>query len=479
VKTIVHRKIATVLIYLSAAAVASGFMVEFDIRNGTRGEILLYWLALSAVPLLFVFAYPRYLFADPATQEHRQRFAAAVNGIGATAGTLFFPFMALPFWENPMHDVDSMALLLLPLLVLPIFLVAALFLLLRNKSSLAIFASLLFWPYWFVYALANLNRWFEGSSVHAAFYFLCFISPVLFAFSAGALPYRPALAHSAALLGVLSAPWVYWSVRNSVLGNVWITFNAPDRELPHFSMLRNELIIFAVLLIVLATTVAAFRLLPAHWKLGKLPLREQTWPAIAISIIVLACWFSQSVLPYRLSGAVRRSGSPILQILHVEKHGLQFHESCVSVWAPARRPLSVSFSGNDRRLFQYRFQQEYASGQILPEPLAERVRAMVHPDDRTNKRRDEIKPLRAWNVEGWYFTAEGAGLQAYTTNTGSTPPQEIIDLFWDLEKLPRSTPNESDLKDVCLGFCYDPLSGLGYLYAGDRCFYNGNDIVCR
>jgi len=453
-------------------------MVEFDMRYGTRSEILLCWLALSAVPLLFVFAYSRYLFANSATQEHRERLAAAVNGVGAAAGTLFFPFMALPFWENPMHDVDSVALLLIPLLVLPIFLVAALFLLLRNRSGLAVFASVLFWPYWFVYALANLNRWFEGSAVHAAFYFLSFISPVLFAFAAGAVPYRPALAHSAALFGVLSAPWLYWSVRGSVLGNVWVMFNAPDRDLPQFSMLHNELIILDVLLIVLATTVAAFRLLPAHWKLRKLPLRERTWPAVAICIIVLACWFSQSVLPYRLPGAVTHSGWPILQILHVEKHGLQFHESCVSVWAPPRRPLSVSFSGNDRRLFQYRFQQEHASGQI-PEPLAERVRAMVHSDDPANKQRDEVKPLRAWNVEGWYFTAEGAGLQAFTTNTRSTPPQEIIDLFWDLEKIPRSTVSRSDLKDVCLGFCYDALSGLGYLYAGDRCFSNGDDIVCR
>jgi hypothetical protein len=478
VKTIVHRKITTALIYLSAAVVASGFTIEFDVRYGTRREILLYWLALSAVPLLFVFAYPRYLFATPSTQEHRERLAAAVNSIGAVAGTLFFPFMALPFWENPMHDVDTVALLLLPLLILPNFLVAAIFLLLRNKSRLAVLASILFWPYWFVYALANLNRWFQGSSVHAAFYFLCFLSPALFAFAAGALPYRSALAHLTALLGVLSAPWVYWSVRDSGLGNVWIMFNVPDRDLRQFSMLRNEVIILAVLLIVLATTVAAFRLFPAHWRLRKLPLCEQTWPAIVISIIVLAIWFSQSVIPYRLPGAVRYSGWPILQILHVKKRGLQFHEICVSVWGPPRRPLSVSFSGNDRRLFQYRFQQKYASGE-MPEPLAERVRAMVHPDDHTNKQWDEIKPLRAWSAEGWYFTAEGAGLKAYTTDTGSTPPRGIVDLFWDLEKVPRSSVSESDLKDVCLGFCYDPLSGLGYLYAADRCFNNGHDIVCR
>jgi hypothetical protein len=71
------------------------------------------------------------------------------------------------------------------------------------------------------------------------------------------------------------------------------------------------------------------------------------------------------------------------------------------------------------------------------------------------------------------------GLKAYTTANGSAPPQEIVALFDDLEKLPRSSEGQSDRKDLCLGFCYDPLSELGFLYANHRCFSDGHGTVCR
>ena len=76
-------------------------------------------------------------------------------------------------------------------------------------------------------------------------------------------------------------------------------------------------------------------------------------------------------------------------------------------------------------------------------------------------------------------STEGVGLQAYATDKGSIPPQEIVDLFRDLEKIPRSQETQSEMRDVCLGFCYDPLSGLGSLYANHRCFNNGHGVVCR
>jgi hypothetical protein len=242
--------------------------------------------------------------------------------------------------------------------------------------------------------------------------------------------------------------------------------------------LYAELTIFAIALIALAITTAALRLLPSHWQFRKLPVCERTWPALAISLLVLALWFSQSVMPYRIPGAVDYSQWPILQILHVEKRGLQFHETCMSVWGRPGQPLSVTLTGNNRRLFQYRFQEKHASGQ-MPDSLVERVRAMVHSSDRAKEKRDAVKPLRAWNVDGWYFTAEGVGLKAYATDKGSIPPQEIVDLFRDLEKIPRSQETQSEMRDVCLGFCYDPLSGLGSLYANHRCFNDGHGVVCR
>ncbi len=178
-----------------------------------------------------------------------------------------------------------------------------------------------------------------------------------------------------------------------------------------------------------------------------------------------------------MPGAVDYSDWPILQILHVEKSGLQFHETCVSV--RGRHSFSVSTSWNYRRLFQYRFQQRSASGQ-LPESLMERVRAMAQPSGHANEKWDTVKPVREWKVDGWYFSGEGIGLKAYTTDKGNTPPQETVDLFHDLERIPLSPETKSEMKDVCLGFCYDPLSGWGFLFANQRCSNgDGHGVVCR
>lgn len=183
-------------------------------------------------------------------------------------------------------------------------------------------------------------------------------------------------------------------------------------------------------------------------------------------------------MPYRIPGAVDYSGWPILQILHVEKRGLQFHESCLSVWGYRGHPLHVSVSSNHRRLFEYRFQQESASGQ-LSDALTEHVRTAIQSLQGTRKDWDAVKPLRAWNTDGWYISGEGIGLKAYASDKGATPPQEIVGLFDDLEKISRSRETRSDRKDVCLGFCYDPLSGLGFLYANHRCRNESDGVVCR
>ena len=193
-------------------------------------------------------------------------------------------------------------------------------------------------------------------------------------------------------------------------------------------------------------------------------------------------WFCQSVMPYRIPGAVDYSAWPILQILHVEKRGLQFHETRVSVSGRRVRseyfPRSARFSGNDRRLVHYRFLERASTGQIS-DALSERVRAFLTSSNQPQPTWDPVKPIRNWNADNWYVIAEGAGLKAYTKENGSVPPPEIVNLFNDLEKLPQSSWSQSERKDVCLGFCYDPLSEMGYLYANHRCFNDGHGVVCR
>jgi hypothetical protein len=184
-------------------------------------------------------------------------------------------------------------------------------------------------------------------------------------------------------------------------------------------------------------------------------------------------------MPYRIPGALDYSSWPILQILHVQKHGLQFHERCVKVWGRRGVPESVSFSLNDRRLFEYRFQQKFARAE-LSKSLGEHVAALIQSPKPVKSNRDAITPLRRWNDEGWYVMGEDMGLRVYTKENQLTPPQEVVDLFDELKKLPRTNESSEDIKDVCLGFCYDPLSGLGALYANHRCRWEETGVVeCR
>src|SRR6516162_921887 len=182
--------------------------------------------------------------------------------------------------------------------------------------------------------------------------------------------------------------------------------------------------------------------------------------------------------PYRIPGAVDYSTWPILQILHVRKQGLQFHEMCINVWGHRGFPEAVSVSRNDRRLFQYRFQQGLAHVEV-PKVVGERIAPLIQSLKTVKSNREPIKPLRGWNDEGWYVAGEEVELEVYTKENQVRPPQEVVELFHDLENLPRSQQTSEGRKDVCLGFCYDPLSGLGALFANHRCRWEETRVVCR
>lgn len=474
------RSKITPVIYLSTATACSLFMLGRNADAGGRwSAFLLIWLLVAAVPLLFLFAYSRFLFAE-STSRGQRKVAAIVSGLGGILATTLFSFLATPFWKNPVRNLgDSMVYLLVAIAVLAIFLVAAVFLLLSKQSSLAIVAAILFWPYWLVLALIFVDRWFQDSGIHAAYYFLCFAAPVLFTAAAGAALRRSFVAHVLALAGIIGAPFLYSDVvKGNGYDNVWLLFNQPDNRFAVYPLYTVPAIL-SVALLALAFSTAVERLLPARWHIGKYSLRDQTWPGLIVCFVVMAIWFSRSVMPYRIPGAVDYSDYPVLQILHVEKHGLQFHERCFNVyWLRPYRPISVSFSSSDRRLFQYRFQEKGASLQPPP-ALVERIQEIVKSSAHGARQWDVVKPLWNWNAEGWYFFLQGSCLRAYGTATGTAPPHEVVDLFQQLNDVPRTGESGSGLKDVCLGFCYDPRSAMGSLYSNHRCFNDGHGVVCR
>src|SRR6267143_5148532 len=122
------RKALTILIYSLAAVAASLFWVT-RAQDGLGSKALLGWLFLFPAPLLFVFAYPRFLFVSTPPETSRQRPAVILHGFGAVIATILFVVLGSAFWKNPLRDADSMLLFAVPIVAEPIFLVAALSLL--------------------------------------------------------------------------------------------------------------------------------------------------------------------------------------------------------------------------------------------------------------------------------------------------------------------------------------------------------------
>jgi len=245
--------------------------------------------------------------------------------------------------------------------------------------------------------------------------------------------------------------------------NTWITFNLPNTT-PEFldDVLSAKVKILFVVTVVSSTVVCMFRLLPAAWMLKGIPIRERTWPSIAFCLLVVASWYCTSVSPYRIPLIVDGT-QPELVILHVNKKGRVFRETAVRVFRDGR----FFIGSNYRRLFHYRFEDSVTSG-VLPEPFTARVRALTQSGELTGIRTGPAVPLRARNAEGWYVRTR-QGILAFSTEYGTWPPLEVTDMFHRLESVEPSEKRLGTQSDVCFGFCYDPLAGMGIVYLNDRC----------
>jgi hypothetical protein len=257
--------------------------------------------------------------------------------------------------------------------------------------------------------------------------------------------------------------------------NSWIALNASGQREYANLVLIAKLRILAVALIVVAVVLSVLRLLPATWALRKRPVRDRTWPAFAVCLLILTMWFCSAATPYRMPGIVD-AVPPELAVLHVEKRGLQFHETSISVYKDSR----FFISRNNRRLFRYQFEESSFWG-VLPAPTFQKASSLAQSPQLKGVRTQPPKALRAWNAEGWYVLGKGAQVLAFTSEYGTAPSKEIVDLFHEIEGLrPTEKLGTNSVKDVCLGFCYDPLAGLGFVYANNRCFTDRNGKTrCR
>ena len=259
------------------------------------------------------------------------------------------------------------------------------------------------------------------------------------------------------LMGLVGAllVWPYFRLAefNGFTFSSWVIFNLPDGSYDsRCSTLIATLTILSIGSLFAATAYSALRLTPRTWHVGKLPLRNRAWPGFAISFLFLTGWYLTSISPYQIPIYDIHQIRPIVSVLHVEKHGLQFHETSLAFY----RDGQFYFAHDDRKLFQYRFQGTLAKG-VLAEESFRRLNGVANsPPEFRGANVASYIPPRAWNADRWFVFVEGRAARKPINVELTVAPKEVVTLFYDVQNLPLEWTKKTTKRDVCLGFCYDP-----------------------
>lgn len=304
-----------------------------------------------------------------------------------------------------------------------------------------------------------------GLSVWSVEWIAFLLSPLVLIGSVLFLPRKPSIGFVLAAIGsALAIFWVF-ATESRAYRNSWIALNASwdDPDVPGYigySLLR--IVSSAVSLTTLIW--AGTQLLP--WQVNRRPANQRMWPAIAISLISILTWFILFVSPYR-QPIIVDAVAPELGILHVQKDGLTFHETRVTVYHDSRFFLVRS----DRKLFRYSFTEKAYEG-LLDDDLRAELKAVLELPELKRTQTKSPRALMARKGEGWYTEMATFAITASTTENGVSPPAEVVQFFRKLEKSSSSNSGpQYVVRDVCLGFCYDPKAGLGYRAENQRCGY--------
>jgi hypothetical protein len=307
------------------------------------------------------------------------------------------------------------------------------------------------------------HGWYEGSWFEAPwlndlrdpYVSAALLAAVILVFASVRVFLTPKLGYIMGLTAALLA-WPFFlrnELRDYRLFNSWVALNFSDRLAS--GLPGAKLTILAVVLLLLATWSCLVRLAPARWCIGRAPLRDRTWPAFVISLLVVAVWYLTAVTLYRpiYPGGIH----PCLSVVHVEKHGLQFRETTVAVMRDWRFYVVHA----DRRLLQYSF-EDLGSVGYVPEEAFRSLQAFIDlPEFRSSpedprSRSSRYPPLRVWNSDRWFVYFEGVPGRGLFNVDRSAVPKDLLDWFYRAQSLPAAHTWRRTENDVCLGFCYDP-----------------------
>jgi hypothetical protein len=120
-------------------------------------------------------------------------------------------------------------------------------------------------------------------------------------------------------------------------------------------------------------------------------------------------------------------------------------------------------------LFRYSFGETGHEG-LLTDDLRAKLKVIQALPELKRTLDKSPRALRARHGEGWYTETESFAITAFTTENATAPPAYLVDFFRAVEGvLPTGAGAHYEVRDVCLGFCYDPKAGLGYSAENQRC----------
>jgi hypothetical protein len=172
-------------------------------------------------------------------------------------------------------------------------------------------------------------------------------------------------------------------------------------------------------------------------------LFRRAWLRFGAPIVVLGAWYVYSVTLYRVPGHIGDGIPPEFRLVHFEKRGLRIQETAIAVF----RDGKVWTIRQDRRLFQYQFEQRVSLG-----ALEHRTAAIVHAAAIWRLQTGPVKRLSAWDTEAWCVALNDGRVFKF-----AAPPREVEAMFDEIERLPRFEQSPRHVRDVCLGFCYKPF----------------------